>query len=123
MNNLEFAQQMQQRTKTFAIQVVRFFGTLPKREEARVLGRQMLRSGTGVAANYRAVCRAKSDADFISKMGTVVEETDETLLWLELLEEASLCPSAAVQPFRSETDQLLRIFSTSLSTAKRNAAL
>jgi len=85
------------------------------------LGRQLLRSGTSVAANYRAVCRSKSDGDFISKMGTVVEETDETLLWLELLEEANVCSSEAVRPLKQESDELLRMFSTSLNTAKRNA--
>ena len=120
MNNLEFATKMQQRTKSFAVQVVKFFGKLPKTDEARVLGRQLLRSGTSVAANYRAVCRAKSDADFISKMGTVVEETDESLLWLELLEDAGICPPNLVQSLKTESDELLRIFSTSLSTAKRN---
>jgi len=76
MNKLGFASMMRVRTKTFAVQVVRFFTQLPKTEEARILGRQLLRSGTSVAANYRAVCRAKSNADFISKMGTVVEEAD-----------------------------------------------
>ena len=121
MNNLEFAIRMQQRTKAFAVQIVKFFGKLPRTDEARIIGRQLLRSGTSVAANYRAVCRAKSDADFISKMKTVVEETDETLLWLELLEEAAVYTPPAAQPLKAETDELLRIFSTSLDTAKHNS--
>ena len=121
MNNLEFATKMQRRTKTFAVQIVKFFGTLPKTDEALVVGRQLLRSGTSIAANYRAVCRAKSDADFISKMGTVVEETDETLLWLELLEETEICAKRLVEPLKAESDELLRIFSTSLNTARHNA--
>jgi len=79
-NKLEFATKMQARTKVFAVQVVKFFVKLPKTDEARVLGRQLLGAGTSVAANYRAVCRSKSDADFIYKLGTVVEETDESLL-------------------------------------------
>ena len=112
---------LNRRTKSFAVQVVKFFGKLPKTDEGRVLGRQLLRSGTSVAANYRAVCRAKSDADFISKMGTVVEEADESLLWLELLEEAGICAPTFVQPLKAESDELLRIFSTSLNTAKRNS--
>jgi four helix bundle protein len=78
MNNLEFARKMQARTMEFAVQVVRFFVKLPKTDEARVPGRQLLRAGTSVGANYRAVCRSKSEADFISKMGTVVEEADES---------------------------------------------
>ena len=88
MNNLEFAKKMQGRTMAFAVQVIKFFVKLPKADEARVPGRQLLRAGTSVAANYRAVCRAKSEADFISKMGTVVEEAEESVFWLELLEQA-----------------------------------
>jgi four helix bundle protein len=120
-NKLDFAVIMQARTKTFAVQVVKFFVKLPKTEEARILGRQLLRSGTSVAANYRAACRAKSEADFISKLGTVVEETDESLLWLELLEAAEICSANQLAVLRKEADELVRILQTSLSTAKRNA--
>src|SRR5437588_7918141 len=98
MNKLEFATKVQARTKVFAVQIVKFFGDLPKSDEARVLGRQLLRSGTSVAANYRAVCRSKSQADFISKLGTVVEEADESLLWLELMEQAGICSIGQVAP-------------------------
>jgi len=80
-------EQMRARTKQFAIRVVRLFRALPKTREAMVMGNQLLRSGTSVAANYRAACRARSKAEFISKMGTVVEEADETVFWLELLIE------------------------------------
>ena len=120
MNKLEFATQMQARTKKFAVQVIKFFVKLPKTDEARVLGRQLLRSGTSVAANYRAVCRAKSGADFISKMATVVEETDETLLCLELLEEAEILPAEKLKNLKCKADELLRIFSRSLSTARHS---
>src|SRR6266581_9297595 len=102
MNNFEFGEKMRRRTKAFAVQIVKFYKTLPKTDEARVLGRQVLRSGTSVAANYRAVCRSKSQADFISKMGTVVEEADETLLWLEILEDAGICAARLVQPLKAE---------------------
>jgi four helix bundle protein len=121
MNNLEFAKKMQQRTMNFAVQVVKFFAKLPKSDEGRTMGRQFLRAGTSVAANYRAVCRAKSDADFISKMGTVVEEADECVFWLELMENAGLCSIALIQPIKDEANELLRICSSSLNTAKRNA--
>ena len=121
MNNLEFAEKMQARTMVFAVNVVKFFVKLPKTDEARVPGKQFLRAGTSVGANYRAVCRAKSDADFISKMGTVVEEADESAFWLELMENAGVCTSASVQSLKTEANELLRIFSTSLNTAKRNA--
>ena len=120
MNKLEFAQEMQTRTKVFAVKIIRFFAKLPKAEEARVIGRQLLRSGTSVAANYRAACRAKSAADFISKMGTVVEETNEVAFWLDLLEESDICRSTEVESLKQEADALLRLFSTSLATAKRN---
>jgi|ERR1043165_3341901 four helix bundle protein len=121
MNNLEFAKKMQARTMDFAVQVVKFFVKLPKTDEARVPGKQLLRAGTSVGANYRAVCRAKSDADFISKMGTVVEEVDESAFWLELMEKAGVCSPVTIQPLKTEADELLRIFSTSLNTAKRKA--
>ncbi len=121
MTNIEFAREMQTRTKKFALRVIRTFQKLPKSDEARILGKQVLRSGTSVAANYRAACRCKSRADFISKLGTTVEETDETLLWLELLEESEILAAAKLESLKHETDELLRILSTSLSTAKAGA--
>src|SRR5437870_3824365 len=105
MNNLEFAIKMQDRTMAFAVQVVKFFVKLPKTDEARVPGRQLLRAGTSVGANYRAVCRSKSDADFISKMGTVVEEGDESGFWLDLPEKSGVCTRAAVQSLHTEADE------------------
>ena len=77
-NKLDQARELQERTKQFAIDIIRAFTALPKTDEARVIGRQFLRSGTAVAANYRATCRARSKAEFISKLGVVVEEPDET---------------------------------------------
>jgi four helix bundle protein len=112
---------MQQRTMAFAVKAVKFYSKLPRADEARIPGKQFLRAATSVGANYRAVCRAKSDADFISKMGTVVEEADESAFWLELLEHSEVCSTAPIQPLKSEADELLRIFSRSLNTAKRNA--
>ncbi|MGZ5436425.1 MAG: four helix bundle protein [Pyrinomonadaceae bacterium] len=79
------AEELKKRTKQFAIRIVKLFRSLPRSEEPRIIGRQMLRSGTSVAANYRAVCRSRSKAEFIAKVGVVVEEADETVLWLELL--------------------------------------
>jgi four helix bundle protein len=121
MNNLEFAIKMQERTLEFSVRVVKFFVKLPKTDEARVPGRQLLRAGTSVGANYRAACRSTSEADFISKMGTVVEETDESGFWLDLLHKSGICTAAAIQPLKAEADELLRIFSTSLNTARQNS--
>lgn len=120
MDNFEFGEKLKKRTKVFAVQIIKFYTKLPRSGAARVLGRQVLRSGTSVAANYRAACRAKSNADFIHKLGTVVEETDETLLWLELFEEAEILPPLALKPLKQESDELLRIFSRSLSTARHS---
>ncbi|MGH9789756.1 MAG: four helix bundle protein [Candidatus Acidiferrales bacterium] len=77
------AEELKKRTKQFAIRVIKLFRSLPKTEEARIIGRQLLRSATSVAANYRAVCRARSKPEFIAKLGLVVEEADESALWLE----------------------------------------
>ena len=120
MNKLEAAQKLQNRTKQFAIQIIQAFSSLPKTEAARIIGRQFLRSDTSVAANYRAVCRARSRAEFISKIAVVVEEADETLFWLDLLVDAGLTQNQAVSALRTECAELLKIFSRSLTTAKSN---
>ena len=120
MTTLDEAKALQNRTKAFAVRIVKAFSRLPKDEAVRVIGRQLLRSGTSLAANYRAACRARSAADFISKISVVAEETDETLFWLELLVEAEFAKNSLVQPLMNECTELLKIFSASLATAKRN---
>ena len=120
MSTLDEAILLQNRTKAFAVRIIKAFSRLPKDEAVRVTGRQFLRSGTSLAANYRAACRARSAADFISKISVVVEETDETLFWLELLVEAELAKKSLVEPLMKECQELLKIFSASLATAKRN---
>ena len=120
MSRIERARELQARAKKFALRIIGAFSRLPKSEEARVLGRQFLRSGTSVAANYRAACRARSAADFISKISIVVEEADETLFWLELLVEAKLVPATVVESLIRECEELLKIFAASLATAKAN---
>jgi len=120
MNTLHRARQLQARTKKFAVRVIRAFARLPKDQSTRIIGRQFLRSGTSLAANYRASCRARSAADFISKISVVTEEADETLFWFELLIEAELVKLKVVGPLISECEELLKIFSASLATAKSN---
>jgi len=120
MNTLTRARQLQERTKKFAVRVIKAFARLPKDEATRIIGRQFLRSGTSLAANYRASCRARSAADFISKINVVTEEADETLFWFEVLVEAELIKMRMIQPLMLECEELLKIFSTSLATAKRN---
>jgi four helix bundle protein len=113
-------QELRERTKKFAIRIVRLFQALPKSTEAQVMGKQLLRCGTSVAANYRAVCRARSKAEFVARMGIVAEEADESVLWLELLEETGILSHARLQDILKEATELVAIFSTSLKTAKGN---
>ena len=120
MNELDRAKELQKRTQRFAVEIIRFTSQLPKTDAARVIGRQFLRSGTSVAANYRAACRARSRSEFIAKVGVVVEEADETSFWLDLLVESNLSPAKSVERIRNECSELLKIFSSSLATAKRN---
>ncbi len=111
-------QDLVQRAKTFALDIIRLSTQLPKTSEARVLGRQIIRSGTSVAANYRAACRARSRAEFIAKLGTVVEEADETVFWLELLIESGISHEDRTVGLLREAKELLAIFSASRRTAK-----
>ncbi len=110
---------LRKRTKQFALRVIRLTESLPKGATAGVIKRQMLRSGTSVGANYRAACRAKSTADFISKMGTVEEEADESLYWMELLVEADIVNESLLQPLMQEADELVAITVTSINTARK----
>jgi len=113
---------LKQRTKEFALRILRLVDTLPKTTAGRSLASQILRSATSVAANYRAACRAKSTADFIAKMAIVEEETDETLFWLELLEESELVTAAKLTAIKQEADELIAITVASIKTARRNRA-
>ena len=112
---------LRRRTKDFALRIINLFRALPKTEEARVLGRQVLRSGTAVAANYRSACRARSHADFISKIGITVEEADETAFWLELIADAGIMKSTKLQSLLAEANELVRIFQASRTTARRGS--
>ncbi|HYX70879.1 MAG TPA: four helix bundle protein [Terriglobales bacterium] len=115
---IEKHEQLRQRTKRFALRVIRLSQALPQRREADVIARQVLRSGTAVAANYRAAGRARSRAGFIAKLGVVVEEADETVFWLEMLEESGLVAAAKLADLHKEAEELLLIFSASRRTAR-----
>jgi len=110
---------LRERTATFALDVVRLVERLPRSRTTDVLGRQLLRAGTSVAANYRAACRARSRREFIAKLGIVEEEADETMLWLELLREAGHGDRANVTAVRQEAGELLAIIVASIRTARR----
>ena len=111
-------EEMKQRTRLFALGVIQLVKSLPKERTAEILGRQLLRSGTSVGANYRSACRAKSIADFISKMSIVEEEVDESLYWMELLIEACIEVSVNLKALRKEAGEILAITVASIKTAK-----
>ncbi|NOY99502.1 MAG: four helix bundle protein [Chloroflexi bacterium] len=110
---------LRERTKAYALQIIRLYRALPKSGEARVIGNQILRSGTSVGAQYREACRAKSNRDFISKMEGSLGELDETAYWLELLEDAEILPVPRLSALQKETDELIAIFVASIKTAKK----
>jgi four helix bundle protein len=114
-------EELRDRTKAFALRIIRLFRSLPYRTDTQVLGKQLLRCGTAVAANYRAVCRARSKAEFLARIGIVAEEADEAVLWLELLTESGLLSEEKVQSILAEARELAAIFTASQQTAKRAA--
>lgn len=115
------SEELRARTKTFAVRIVRLFRALPKSTEAQVMGKQLLRCGTSVAANYRAVCRARSKAEFVARIGIVAEEADESVLWLELLEETETLSAKQLEQVSKEAKELAAIFSASHKTARSNS--
>ncbi|MEY2829421.1 MAG: hypothetical protein RIQ33_1279 [Bacteroidota bacterium] len=108
------------RLKKFALRFFPLVESLPKTIAGRAVGNQVFRSGTSSAANYRAACRAKSQADFINKLRIVEEELDETLFWLELLEESKTLPNSKLTLLKTETEELLKIIAASGKTARQN---
>lgn len=112
---------LKQRTRKFALDVIKLVEKLPRDMVSEVLGKQLLRSGTSVAANYRSATRAKSSADFINKMSIVEEEADESVLWVDLLEASNRLKSDAAQPMMKEAGELTAIAIASIRTARRTA--
>ncbi len=106
------------RTRKFALRIVRLYSQLPKTVEAQVIGKQVLRSGTSVGAHYRESCRAKSDADFISKIEGGLQELEETQYWLELLTDAEIITIDRLKPLLDEADELIAIFVTMVKNVK-----
>jgi four helix bundle protein len=111
-------EELKRRTKRFAVETIRFHRTLPRTEETRVIGRQLLRAASSVGANYRAVCRAKTDSDFIYKLGVCIEESDEAGYWVEILVEAEIIPASQGRDLIREADELTRILVASRETVR-----
>ena len=111
---------LQKRTKAFALRVIRLVERLPKSKTADVLGKQLLRSGTSVGANYRSACRARSPAEFCSKMGIVEEEADESGYWMELLADSEIVKAHLLQDLLQESGEIVAMAVASIRTARRN---
>ena len=113
--------ELKSRTKQFALRVIRLVQFLPYEAEAQVIGKQLLRSATSVAANYRAVCRSRSDSEFIARTGVVLEEADESMFWLELLLDSGIVAANRIDDLTKEASELTAIFAASRITVQRKA--
>jgi four helix bundle protein len=119
LNSLQKAAELRPRTKALAIRIVKLYRSLPHLPDAQTLGKQVLRSGTSVAANYRAVWRARSKVEFIAKMSVVLEEADETVFWGELLTETGVLSEECTKDLLKEANALIAVFGASLRTSKQ----
>ena len=119
MNDIE-RRDLRKRTKLFALRIIKLYASLPKTTEAQILGKQVVRSGTSVGAHYREAKRARSTAEFISKVEVALQELDETIYWLELLCESEIVVETRLSSLRDEAEQLMKILVTSAKTAKKN---
>jgi four helix bundle protein len=114
------ADELRDRTKKFALRIIKLVAALPNTVTGRAIGGQLVKAGTSVGANYRAACRGRSKAEFNSKLHIVLEEADESAFWLEIIIDAELLSKKMVQPLLNEANELTAIFSRSYSTAKKN---
>jgi four helix bundle protein len=113
------ADELKARTKRFALESLTLVRSLPATDEAKVIGRQLIRAGTGVGSNYRATCRARSRAEFVSRIGVALEEADESAFWLEILIEGDICATPRATVLLDEANQLSAILAQSSLTASR----
>src|SRR5712692_3770096 len=112
--------EMKQRTRSLALRIIRLVESLPSTRTADVIGKQLMRCGTSVGANYRAACRARSRADFAAKMGIVEEEADEVVYWIELLVDCGLLKQSRVDELLAETNEIIAMVVSSIRTARAN---
>jgi four helix bundle protein len=118
-NKTDFIDAFRQRTKLFALNTIFIYRLLPKTDEARIIGKQLLRSSTSTAANYRAACRARSKAEFYSKLSISIEESDETQFWLELLIDAEIGPVGKLKKLYNEATEITAVLTSARKTADR----
>jgi four helix bundle protein len=114
----DWERNLKERTKRFALQIIRMYCSLPKTSVAQVLGKQLLKSGTSPGAHYREALRARSKAEFISKLGGGLQELEETEYWLELLVESNIVGKDKINPLLAEASELIAMFTASIKTAK-----
>lgn len=114
------SEELKKRTKDFSLRIIRLVKMMPQDLASKTIAKQIIRSGTSVAANYRAVCISKSRADFINKLRICAEESDETQLWLELIIDSELIPKPKLKPLIEEANELTSIFLSSIKTARKN---
>lgn len=112
-------QDLRARTKAFALRIIRLYVSLPRTQEGQVIGRQVLKSGTSPGAHYREAFRARSTAEYLSKIGGALQELDETTFWLELLIESGIVPAKRLADLLNEANELIAIFTSSAKSAKR----
>src|SRR5262249_3698516 len=110
---------LRERTKLFALRVIKLYSALPRRGDAQVLGMQILKAGTSVGAHYREACRAKSNADFVSKLEGALQELDESAYWLELIGDAAILPRKRLVPLQEEVGELIAILVTIVTRVKK----
>jgi len=116
----EFAEYFRNRTKKFVVDNIRLYRLLPKTEEARIVGKQLLRSSSSVGSNYRAACRSRSQAEFHSKLSIVVEEADESVFWMEILIEAEIIKQNEINSLMNEATEILKVVATARKSVSNN---
>jgi four helix bundle protein len=116
IDKVDFAEIIKKRTKQFVIDNIKLFRDLPKTEEAKIIGKQLLRSSSSVGANYRAACRARSKAEFGAKLSIVVEEADESVFWMEIMVEAGIGNNERIKPLMAEGNEILKIVAAARKT-------
>ncbi len=119
MNDFEFRESLKNRTKLFAIRIIKLFKALPKTIESQIIGKQLLRSATSVAANYRSACRARSQSEFFSKISIVIEEADESMFWIEILFESEIMKKELLIDLYNENEEILKIMATTRKNSKK----
>ena len=116
----KYREELKKRTKQFTLRVIKLYQSLPKTTEAQLIGKQMFRSATSVGANYRAACRARSNAEYHSKISIVIEEADETMFWLEILWEAGIVKQELLQSLYQENEEILKITVVSRKNSEKS---